>query len=418
MPELPEVETIVRALRRELEGRRIARFESYWPRQCSPSVAGVRRAIVGRTIARVWRRAKFVVLDLTGSGQAPVGHLLVHLRMSGRLEWAEPGVAGVSAREAVASAGRVGRTPLQATATAQEQWHAGPTVASGSRGGRTRWRATATAHEQWHTGSARREPRPPELAPHVRAVWDFDDDRRLWFVDSRKFGRIIYARDLARITAALGVEPLGRGFTRGALERILRSRRRLLKPLLLDQSVIAGLGNIYADEALYRACIHPLAHSNEVSDEQVATLRQAIRHVLRKAIRHNGTTIDWIYPAGRMQHHLRVYGRAGRPCRRCGTPIVALRVGQRGTHICPRCQRVGGGRGRQPQRHSAALGRNQMQPPRRRGGRERREDRWVSVEMTREGGGCGRKGAERQNRGVQRVVSGARSGILAQGLET
>ncbi len=264
MPELPEVETIVRRCRPHLEGRRIRAFASRWAKNSSPSVARVRRGVVGRTVTRLTRRAKFLVFHLNDGG-----HLLVHLRMSGRLEWAdEPGFR-------------------------------------------------------------------PE---HIRAHWDLDDGRRLLFCDARKFGRIVYTRDLAAATATLGPEPLEREFTPRALGQVLRARRRQLKPLLLDQTAIAGLGNIYADEVLHQAGLHPLTRSDAVSDVQVRRLHGAIRRVLRLAIRNHGTTLDWIYPGGWMQRRLRVYGRTGEPCRGCGTPIVALRVGQRGTHVCPRCQ--------------------------------------------------------------------------------
>jgi formamidopyrimidine-DNA glycosylase len=264
LPELPEVETIVRAWRPRLEGRRISRFRSSWPRNVTPSARAVARALRGRTVQRVWRRAKYIVFDLS-----PPGHLLVHLRMSGRL----------------AAAG---------------------------------------------DPAARRD--------HVRAVWEFDEGGALWLVDMRKFGTITLVNDIAAATAHLGVEPLEQGFTRRRFGCIVRARSRLLKPLLLDQSVVAGLGNIYADEALYAAGVHPLTRTDALSDVQVAALVRAIRSVLRRAIRHQGTSIDWVYPGGRMQDRLRVYKRGGRPCRRCGVPIEVIRVAQRGTHFCPRCQ--------------------------------------------------------------------------------
>lgn len=264
MPELPEVETIVRACRPRLEGRRIVAFETRWPKSVTPSAAEVRRAVCGRTVTSVARRGKFIVLQLDDGGC-----LLVHLRMSGRFEWDEAGDGRLA---------------------------------------------------------------------HVRTSWTLDDGRRLCFCDARKFGRVIYTRDLAAATAELGPEPLESGFTPAVLGAVLRRRRRQLKPLLLDQRVIAGLGNIYADESLFRAGLHPLLRSDRLADAQVAALHRAIRGVLRLAIRNHGTTIDWIYPGGWMQRRLMVYGRTGEPCRRCRTRIVALRVGQRGTHVCPRCQ--------------------------------------------------------------------------------
>ncbi len=180
--------------------------------------------------------------------------------------------------------------------------------------------------------------------PHVRAWWVLAGGDRLLFCDARKFGRIFYQppNGDGTVTAGLGPEPLERGFTVGKLQDLLHARTRQLKPLLLDQTVIAGLGNIYTDEALFRAGLHPKAKSNRLSPAQVTRLHTAIRQVLREAIRRHGTTIDWIYPGGWMQKHLRVYGRTGEPCRTCGTPIQALRIAQRGTHICPQCQPLNG----------------------------------------------------------------------------
>lgn len=272
MPELPEVETIVRNFRPHLEGRRITAFASRWPRNTLPSVRGVRRGIIGRTIRRLDRRAKLIVFHFDDGG-----HLLVHLRMSGRLAW-----------------------------------------------------LTDSDHE----------PR------FVRAVWQLDDGRHLLLCDARKFARIRYERDLAAATADLGPEPLDRGFTVAAFGRVLANHRRQLKPLLLDQSVIAGLGNIYTDEALFRAGLHPTTSSHRLAAEQVARLHRAIRETLRLAIRHHGTMIDWVYPGGTMQERLLVYGRTGQPCHCCGRPIEALRIAQRGTHICPACQPDGNRRTR------------------------------------------------------------------------
>lgn len=271
MPELPEVETVVRLARPRMVGRRIVAFESRWARQVSPGVEPVRAAICGSTVADVRRRAKFIVAHLKRGGR-DAGVLMIHLRMSGRFEW--------------------GRSDDAASVE--------PT--------------------------------------HVRATFDFDDRSRLYFCDPRKFGRIAYSASLDDAALALGPEPLERGFTPRKLGDVLRARSRALKPLLLDQSVIAGLGNIYTDEALFRAGLHPLRNSSLLRDEQVAALHEAIRHVLRQGIRHNGASLDWIYPDGQMQNHLMVYGRAGEACRRCGAAIVALRVGQRGTHVCPTCQ--------------------------------------------------------------------------------
>lgn len=302
MPELPEVETIVRAYRARLEGRRIVRFVARVAKQAQPSVTALRWGIVGKRIKRLWRRAKYIVADLEdvqraarprfvrhGQASLPMatrdgrgtgrcmrhadGHLLIHLRMSGGFDW-------------------------------------------------------AADHEV--------EP------DHVRAYFDLDDGNRLLFCDARKFGLVIYTADFEAATSHLGIEPLERGFTMGALEELLCGRARQLKPLLLDQSVITGLGNIYTDEALFQARLHPTRRSDQLTRREVRRLRTAIQAVLRKGIRYQGTSFDGVYRGGGMRKHLKVHGQAGLPCKRCKTPIEALRIAQRGTYICPRCQPLDG----------------------------------------------------------------------------
>ena len=261
MPELPEVETTVRKLRRRIRGRRIERFKATWPCQISPSIAGVRRAVIGRKIKRLSRRGKYIVFHLDDGT-----YLLVHLGMSG----------GLSVDE--------------------------------------------------------------ENAAHVRAVWDLDDGGRLLFCDARKFGRIRAVKDLDEYLCKLGLEPLSRRFTVSALRQALASRSRQLKPLLMDQSVVCGLGNIYVDESLYRARLHPLMRADSLTPAQVKRLHRAIVETLRQAIRLSGTSFDWAYSGGRMQNKLFAYGRTGESCKRCGRKIRRILVGQRSTHFCPTCQ--------------------------------------------------------------------------------
>ncbi len=141
-----------------------------------------------------------------------------------------------------------------------------------------------------------------------------------------------------QIQAAYVSPPRQRADDRLRLPGRSRDHSRPLKPLLLDQSFVAGVGNIYADEAVHRAGLHPRLRSDRVTPAQARALWRAIRAVLREAIRWNGTTFDQVYGEGDFQRHLRVYQRTGRPCRRCGTPIRRIVVGQRGTHFCPRCQ--------------------------------------------------------------------------------
>jgi formamidopyrimidine-DNA glycosylase len=287
MPELPEVETIRRLLCHGhrgcpgLIGRRILATRVFWPRTLAePSPGAFCQRIHGQSIRRVERRAKHLLLVLSRDV------LMVHLGMSGSLHLRRgPG----------ASAPRV----------------------------RTRIHRVSD-----------------DSSRYCRLRLSLDGDWHLDFDDPRKFGRARLIADPAPILSALGPEPLSPEFTAALLHERLHAHRRAIKPLLLDQSFLAGLGNIYADEALHRAGLHPLTRSHRIMRAQSRALWRSIRQVLRKAIRFNGTTFDSVYRAGGFQKHLRVYQRTGLPCRRCRTPIVRIVVGQRGTHFCPSCQPV------------------------------------------------------------------------------
>ncbi len=275
MPELPEVETTVRLLRPRLVGRVIQSARVLWERSLGGQSAKEFAARVrGARIARLWRRAKFVVLDLERAGR-PAGALLCHLRMTGRLY-------------------------LHGESDGLEQY--------------------------------------------VRVRLPLDRGE-LVFLDVRKFGRLRHWEDPERVFAELGPEPLDDSFDLPALRSALRSRRGRLKPLLLDQSFLAGLGNIYVDEALHRARLHPLARADRLRGADVERLHRAIRSTLTDAIEREGSSFDTFYRTpegqpGSYQDQFQVYGRKGEPCRTCTTPIRRIVVGQRGTHLCPRCQPV------------------------------------------------------------------------------
>jgi formamidopyrimidine-DNA glycosylase len=160
----------------------------------------------------------------------------------------------------------------------------------------------------------------------------------LVFNDTRKFGRVWLAADPGDVLGRLGPEPLGKSFTPKWFHAALHSKHRQLKPLLLDQTFLAGLGNIYTDESLNLAKLNPLAASDSITIKQAEALREAIRKVLKEGIRRNGASIDWVYRGGEFQNYFRVYDRAGKPCPTCGTNIERIIVGQRSTHYCPNCQ--------------------------------------------------------------------------------
>ena len=272
MPELPEVETIVRSLRPTLIGQTILNADVRWPRTLAmPSTKKLKEQIKGQIIEGVGRRAKYFVLHLT------TYNLLIHLRMSGDL----------LIKEGKIKPEKHDRLILDLT---------------------------------------------PGLSPKGRG------GQHLVFNDTRKFGRVWLTANPDEVLGDLGPEPLSKDFTPHWLYTALHERRRQLKPLLLDQTFLAGLGNIYTDEALHMAKLHPLAASDSITVEQAEALHDAVRSVLKEGIRRNGASIDWVYRGGEFQNHFRVYDREGQPCPVCGTAIERFTIGQRGTHICPNCQ--------------------------------------------------------------------------------
>lgn len=179
---------------------------------------------------------------------------------------------------------------------------------------------------------------------HTHVILTLDDGRELRFHDTRKFGRwwLLNAEGLAALERKLGHEPLESGFTVAALREGLRGRRTKIKPLLLDQRIVAGIGNIYADEALWLAQIHPLRTADSLNEAELAALHAGIVAALDQGVTRRGTTLvnyrDANGEGGENQHFLNAYGHTGDPCPRCGTPIERIIVGQRSTHICPVCQ--------------------------------------------------------------------------------
>jgi len=278
MPELPEVETIARKLRPHLLGKIIQGAELRWARTLAyPSPRKFKELIQGQEIKEVTRRAKYFILRLSDHS------LLIHLRMSGDL----------FIKESKIKPEKHDRLILQLQ----------PAPISGE---------SASTIDQGLSN--------------------------LVFNDTRKFGRVWLTASPEEVLGKLGPEPLSRDFTPGGLHAALHSKRRQLKPLLLDQTFLAGLGNIYTDEALNLAKLNPLAVSDSITVKQAEALHEAIRKVLKEGIRRNGASIDWVYRGGEFQNYFRVYDRKGKPCPVCGTKIQRIVVGQRSTHFCPKCQ--------------------------------------------------------------------------------
>jgi formamidopyrimidine-DNA glycosylase len=186
------------------------------------------------------------------------------------------------------------------------------------------------------TGRLYLVPQAEAIERHTRLALTLDNGCAVRFDDPRKFGRVWLIDAAASITARLGPDAL----TVGLEEFVARlaCHRRQIKPLLLDQSVVAGIGNIYADESLHRAGIHPSVNSADLTPEQVRRLHAAVIAVLDEAVAAQGANIDGVFKAGSFV--VSVYGREGRPCPVCGTPVSKIRVAQRGTHFCVRCQQL------------------------------------------------------------------------------
>lgn len=182
-----------------------------------------------------------------------------------------------------------------------------------------------------------------QIPKHTTAVIKLDSRKKLIFHDIRKFGRIYLYNDLTPINERHGPEPLGKNFSVGWLHRALQQRKRNIKALLLDQSFLAGLGNIYVDESLWAAGIHPGSISNALPAARISRLHEAVQAILKAAITAKGTTIiDFSYlngQNGRYTSQLRIFGRKGQPCITCGRDIEKIKVAGRGTYVCSRCQK-------------------------------------------------------------------------------
>ncbi len=275
MPELPEVETTVRALRPLINGQIFTEMRNYWPRHIAvPSFDEFQARLHGQQVESVERRGKYLLFNLD-SGDT----LLIHLKMTGHL-----------------------------AIVPQET--------------------------------------PPDKYAHT--VFGLANGQEMRFRDTRKFGRVYLVADAEEITSKLGPEPLSDAYTAAVMKERMHGRRRAIKPLLLDQHFVAGVGNIYADESLFYAKIYPERRCNTLTDSEIERLHTAVRRVLQEGIDREGTTIStYRQPDGRrgdMQNALAVFRRTGESCYDCGTKIERIVLGGRSTHFCPTCQPMENGR--------------------------------------------------------------------------
>ena len=283
MPELPEVETTRRGIAPHAIGRTVAAVEVHDARLRWPIPANLPALLTGRTLVRLDRRSKYLLFrleDHAGDQSDRAGTLLVHLGMTGSLRWYSD----------------VGAAP------------------------------------------------PRRLHDHVDIR--FDNGSLLRYHDPRRFGAMLWVDDPVsrhRLLAGLGPEPFEEGFTAAALQAKLRSRSAAIKLALMDNHVVVGVGNIYANEALFHAGIHPARAANRISLRRLGVLVDAVRSTLSAAIAKGGSTLrDYVDSEGApgyFQLNCQVYGRSGLPCRRCATTLKAFRQGGRATTYCPKCQK-------------------------------------------------------------------------------
>ena len=309
MPELPEVEFTARQLRTHVVGATIDEACVFWNRTIGhPDVADFVAAMVDRRILAVRRRGKFLIVDLSGDF-----FLSIHRRMTGNLLLLPPG--------------------WQVDTSLQEE----DAVAWNTKG--------PQFYREKQENSVIAAAFTAEMG-YCRVCFNFADGRRLLFTDPRKFGRITLWPHEQEETffAGLGPEPLAEEFTVERFAHVLANRRSGIKGVLLDQRVVAGLGNIYADEALFYAAIHPLRRAHTLTMGEIEQLHEGIITVLTRSIEHGGTSFndyrDLWGEAGDNYNHVRVYQQDGKPCVQCGTIIERIVIAQRSAHYCPTCQRL------------------------------------------------------------------------------
>ncbi len=264
MPELPEVETVVRGLRGPLVGRTFTGVTVRWPNSIKTPILELTNRLPGQRIEAITRRGKYLWFHLSAGDS-----LFLHLKMSGDL-------------------------------------------------------LVVPAHE------------PDD--PYVRTVFNLDNHYQLRFKDTRKFGRVYLVHDPAAVIGRLGPEPLDEALTAARFAALFQRRAGRLKPLLLNQEFLAGVGNIYADESCHLARLDPRRPVNTLTAAELERLYHAIRQSLARGIMLKGASLDQVYRGGEFQNHFQVYGRTGEPCFSCGTEIQRIVLGGRSTHFCSTCQ--------------------------------------------------------------------------------
>jgi len=342
MPELPEVETVRRGLQRLIVHKKVVRTSHDTPKSFPNADADVHEFLIGATILEARRRAKVLLIDLSTKYT-----LVIHLKMTGQLVYdgSRPLPSSKNptdfSRRSLSAGPVVSSAPKNSPDKALEQFSgAAPRDAThGLRKDEIRWGAG-------HPNDSLINSLPDKS---TRVEFTFDDGSKLFFNDQRKFGwvKLYPTVEVPNIDfmKRVGPEPLDDDFTSEQFaERFKRRARTNIKAALLDQSVVAGVGNIYADESLWGARIHPTRLVGSLSEKEMKDLYRAVRAVMNLSIDKGGSSNSTYRDAegnkGSYMQFANVFHREGQPCNRCGTTIEKSRVAGRGTHTCPQCQPI------------------------------------------------------------------------------
>lgn len=318
MPELPEVETIRIGLEKLLPGKVIGNVWHDWPKSFPNTPVDVDKFMIGAKVIKVNRRAKVLIIDLSSNYS-----LLIHLKMTGQLIF-------------------VKENKLQSTVDSRRS------SVKNTKDKRLVTNNYSPEANRFAGGHPNKDLVENLPARSTRVIIDFTDGSKLYFNDQRKFGwmRLLPNVEIPEINffKTVGPEPLEDDFTAKLfIERLMRRKNSGIKSVLLDQTVVAGVGNIYADESLWAAKIHPLTPVFKISKTKLITLHSMLRDILNLSIKLGGSTdknyVDAEGKKGSYLEFAQVFRQEGEPCPRCGTTIKKIRVAGRGTHICPKCQK-------------------------------------------------------------------------------
>ncbi|MEQ1705702.1 MAG: bifunctional DNA-formamidopyrimidine glycosylase/DNA-(apurinic or apyrimidinic site) lyase [Rickettsiales bacterium] len=309
MPELPEVETVKNGLESALIGAVISGVTLRRSNLRTPFPKNFEKTLTGRKITAIKRRAKYLLFYFDNAKSLPDIVLIAHLGMTGRFSVKSPSLRGGVADKAIQKKSRLKKDGLLP---------ATPTVRS----------------------------RNDELGVHDHVIFDFNDGRQLIYNDPRRFGLMELCKrqelEQHKLFVHLAPEPLEEKFTPAYLQKSLSKRETPIKPTIMDQKIVVGVGNIYANEALFMAGISPLKPANTIG-KKIPELISCIHSVLNDAIKAGGSTLkDFAHVSGEsgyFQHNFHVYGREGKACSKCKTAIISIRQAGRATFYCPKCQK-------------------------------------------------------------------------------